>query len=681
MDSVSLLKWLEAAIPPMTFLLILWALLEPRYSQRTTTLAAVGFMVAEFAIQEVILAIGDSPELVFTLLPLTLFLPAIVCLQLLSKNRFLPTVFTWLLAILCHHLLMAMQKLPPFLQGIVRGPAGAWFWYGVLTLAAGLLLVLVFRFLRTPFLACTRDINGNWLPLLFLPLMLLSLYSYFISSTTNVVVLIMLFLTALATFLVLFRLIVSLSEEQRNRDAGVQIKALRRNYEIMQKKLELGRSYRHDMRHHLTALSALLQEGKCNEAQRYLNDWMGQITLIETENWCRNAAVNGVLSAYLAQARESGCNLDVTVTLSEEFPFDEVDLCVVLANTLENAVNACEAAPDGAPRNIKLVMTLTDQRRLTINVENSCYKSLEFNEAGFPIVPYREGHGQGLKSIAAVAEKYHGLFQCSCNQGIFSLRVVLFQTAPEPLRSHRATKVSAGIFLCLFLLNCMPALSQALESVPVMGQLIRMVDLHSYSLKWGSSGMTVQNPALDDSVQAVNGLNEQKQEFISQMQEKFIWYVSRKYQGYVAEDITYDTVRDDGSLFTLRFNATLNAGGSVEYSRYIILDKTSGQILELADLFQPEADYVFPISREIQAQMAEQINAGEADYFLPGGIWPDEECFKSIEDNQNFYINENGQLVIVFAEYEVAPGNMGNPAFIIPADVLDGILAQPSVLK
>ncbi len=680
-DSTYLFKWIEAVIPPMTFLLVLWALLETRYSQRTTTLAAAGFLIVELSVQGLILTLGDSPELVFTLLPLTFFLPAIVCLHLLSKKRFFPTVLTWLLALLCHHLLMALQKLPIFLQTDVKNPYLEWFWDVVLALAAGLLLVLVFRYLRTPFMACTWNIEGNWPTLLFLPLMLLSLYSYFLSSTSNLVVLILLFLTAMAAFLMLFRLIVSLAEEQRTRDAGLQIKTLRRNYEILQKKLELGRGYRHDMRHHLIALSALLQEGKYSEAQRYLADWKGQLTLIETENWCRNAAINGVLSSYLAQAKETGCTTDVTVTIPEELPFEEVDLCVVLANTLENAINACEAAPEGAPRNIKLVMTLTDQRRLAINAENSCYKSVEFDDEGFPVVPHRKGHGQGLKSIAAVAEKYHGLFQCGYNQNVFSLRVVLLQAATNPPKKRWATKVYAGIFLCLFLLNCMPNLSSALESIPLLGVIVRMVDLNNYSIRWGSSGITVQNPVLDDSGKAVNKLNEQKQEFISNMQENFIWYVSRKYQGYVAEDITYDTVRDDGSLFTLRFNATLNAGGSVDYSRYISLDKTSGQILELADLFQPESDYVFPISREIKAQMAEQVNAGEADYFLSGGIWPDEECFQSIDENQNFYINENGQLVIVFAEYEVAPGSMGNPEFIIPSDMLDGILAQPSALK
>jgi hypothetical protein len=104
-------------------------------------------------------------------------------------------------------------------------------------------------------------------------------------------------------------------------------------------------------------------------------------------------------------------------------------------------------------------------------------------------------------------------------------------------------------------------------------------------------------------------------------------------------------------------------------------------MLELSDLFQPETKYVSAISREIKAQMAEQNNAGTAAFFLPGGIWSDEECFQSIAPDQNFYINDENQLVIVFDEYEVAPGSMGTPEFVIPTEFLNGMLVQPSFLQ
>ena len=54
--------------------------------------------------------------------------------------------------------------------------------------------------------------------------------------------------------------------------------------------------------------------------------------------------------------------------------------------------------------------------------------------------------------------------------------------------------------------------------------------------------------------------------------------------------------------------------------------------------------------------------------------------FRSAPD-QNFYINDENQLVIVFDEYEVAPGSMGTPEFVIPTEFLNGMLVQPSFLQ
>ncbi len=682
MDSVIFLKWLEAAIPPAAFLVVLWAMLEPKRSRRTALAAAVGFLAVEAAAQGLIFALGRSPELVFTLFPLTLYLPAVVCLHLLSKNRFLPTALIWLLALLCAYLLRALQKLLDLLLGAgLSGTAWSWAFGGILLVAAALLLTLVVRFLQKPFRDCAKELEGGWPSLLFLPAMLLALYSYFLASTTSVTVLLLLFLTALAVFLVLAQLMVSLTEARRARESQRQMEALRQDYALLQKKLELGRAYRHDMRHHMTALSALLQQGDRDGAQRYVTNWQGQLTQIETNAWCRNTAINGVLSAFLTQAKDVGCTLDINASLPDTFPFEEIDLCIVLANALENAIHACQEAPQDVPRQIKLELALTDQRRLTICVENTCCRPVEFDSGGFPVAGHREGHGQGLHSIAAVAEKYHGLFQCDYHNELFTLRVVLLDSADAPKKPSRVPAVCAGVFLCLLLVNCMPAAADALEAVPVLGQIIRVVDLRSYALGWGDTGLNVQEPVLEGDNAAVDELNAEKDAFLAQMQERFLEYAARKYQGYVAEDITYDVIREDDALFILRFQATLNAGGSVDYSRYIVLDKGAGQVLALSDLFVPEANYLFPISREIKAQMAEQEKAGEGTYFLPGGIWAEEECFQSIDPDQGFYINESGQLVIVFGEYEVAPGSMGEPEFVIPTDVLDGLLAQPSILS
>jgi len=673
MEGIILQKWLEAVIPPIVFLLILWAMLEPRGTRRAVYVTAIGFVAAEVVFQGMLYIISGSPELAFTQFPLTLYIPAIICIHILSRNGFQPTALIWLLGLLCVEILSAQRTL---LTSVTKSVAGGWWALGGELIGAIVLMVLVYRHFRAPFRECAKLLEGGWPALIFLPVMLLALYSYFLASTTDTTALVLLFLTALAALLALGRLMYYLAGERRAKESQWEAETLRRECELLQKKLELGRSSRHDIRHHITALTALLQQGDDAGAMRYIAGVQGQLAQIETETWSRNTAVNGVLLVYLAQAREAGCALEVEVSLPEELPFEEIDLCVVLANALENAIHACEAAPAGAPREIKLNIALTGQHRLTFEIENSCIEPVTFDSAGFPVVPRRAGHGQGLRSIAAVVKKYHGLFQCEYTDGRFKLRGVLLDSVEEPEERRRVPAVCAGIFLTIFLINCMPATADALEAVPVLGEVIRVTDLRTYALRWGDTGVTVEAPELEGSAALLEEVAQERDAFQKQMQEEFLTYVGRKYQGYAAEDITYEVKRDDEALYTLCFRATLNAGGSIDYSRYITVDKGTGEILELPDLFLPDANYQFPISREIKAQMSERMKAGEGNYFLPGGTWPEEDCFESIAPDQNFYINEDGQIVIVFGEYEVGPGSMGEPEFEIPAEVVDGILAK-----
>lgn len=676
------IKWLEGLVPPAVFLLTLWLLLEPKCSSSAARRALAGFLGLELAVQCGIYALSGSPELVLTLLSLTFYLPAIVGAHLLSKQRFLPTAVGWLLALLCQHLLLAGQKIVALLAGYLSGTAWATALAVVLVLAAAGLAAAVRRWVQQPFRASARALEAQWPSLFVLPVMLLVLHSYFLSTASSLTTLLLLLLTALAAFWTMARLMSALAAEEQAREFQTQMEALRRDYELLRKKLELGRRYRHDQRHHMRALSALLQEGRADAALDYVAGWQGQLTRIESRSWCKNAAVNAVLSSYVTQAEEAGCSLEATVALPEVLPVEELDLCVTLANALENAIHACQAQPEDAARKIRLKLTLTDGRRLVLHVENSCAQAVTFDSDGFPVTARRPGHGQGLRSIAAVAGKYHGVFRCDYKDGVFSLRMVLPDAAGQPRRSRRAPAVCTGVFLVLFLLNCMPSLAQALESVPVLGGAVRVVDLRSYSWSWGGTGISGEEPVLDGGRSAVDALEAQRAAFVARMQNAFIAQAARKYQGYAAQEIGYEVVRDDDALFILRFQATLNAGSSVDYHSHVVLDKGTQQVLALSDLFLPEANYVFPISREIKAQMAEQMNADTGDYFLPGGIWPEEDCFQSIDpEGQDFYISGDGQLVIAFAEYEVAPGSMGAPEFTIPTDLLEGLLAQPSLLR
>lgn len=259
----------------------------------------------------------------------------------------------------------------------------------------------------------------------------------------------------------------------------------RQDYDALCQKMEVGRIYRHDMRHHLAAVEGLLQQGDCQGALHYVRSLSGGLADLTEPARCANSAVNAVLTAYLVQAANAGCTVESDLRIPMDLPFEDTDLCVILANTLENAIHACQELPEDQ-RNIKLRMELTENRRLLISMENPCARPVSFRPDSLPEGPQREGHGLGLQSVKRVADKYGGLFRCEWDQGRFLLRTVLVPPADPgaPGRKRRPgwpAAVITALLILLIALNCVPALADALEAVPLLGWLVRAVDWRTYA--------------------------------------------------------------------------------------------------------------------------------------------------------------------------------------------------------
>lgn len=144
-------------------------------------------------------------------------------------------------------------------------------------------------------------------------------------------------------------------------------------------------------------------------------------------------------------------------------------------------------------------------------------------------------------------------------------------------------------------------------------------------------------------------------------------------ESYSGIYMDYEVVMDTDTWFTLKINVSEIAGSGTQYQYYYHIDKTTGEIASLRDLFQENADYVTPISRNIKKQMQEVMAADESKIY-----WIDSEDemgfqFEAIKEDQNFYLNDAGQIVICFDEYEVAPGYMGLVEFAVDDEAVKGI--------
>ena len=235
------------------------------------------------------------------------------------------------------------------------------------------------------------------------------------------------------------------------------------------------------------------------------------------------------------------------------------------------------------------------------------------------------------------------------------------------------------IFFSLVILpNASVAYEQALEEIPVIGHIVKVVTIRNYFYEDDNHELDIEVPKIvDEGNKAesddINGEIEQlKNTLIDRFYDDLGEYGK---DSHFSTDMSYDVITNTESWFTLRINVTETAASSNQYYRFYHIDRNKNQIIYLKDLFTND-NYIDVISTEIQNQMIQQMEKDNSVQY-----WLDEEDnlgenFAAISPTQNYYWDEEGNLVIVFDKYEIAPGSMGTPEFVISRNVLKNILKE-----
>ena len=180
--------------------------------------------------------------------------------------------------------------------------------------------------------------------------------------------------------------------------------------------------YRHDMRHHLALIGGYLADGDIEKAEKYIRLAQADIENITPNHYCENNTVNLILSSFAAQAKKNGVAFSVDAQLPQALSISETELCALLSNGLENAIEAAAQADDEQFRKAR-ISCQTHKGNLLIFIENSFTGEVAM-ENGLP-QSIREGHGFGVKSMAMIAEKSNGYCSFEAKGEIFTLRIVL----------------------------------------------------------------------------------------------------------------------------------------------------------------------------------------------------------------------------------------------------------------
>lgn len=188
-----------------------------------------------------------------------------------------------------------------------------------------------------------------------------------------------------------------------------------------QMRYEQTKAFRHDIANHLSVLDGLLNSEKLDESKAYLQKLKTTSTSLSFPYQTGNPVVDILLSEKLGLAKE--IIAEVSLLLPRPCGIDDFDLCVIFANALDNAINACRSI-EGAKS-----IRISGERQgdfYMLAFENTCSDE--------PLPPA----GTGLSNIKAVVEKYHGAMLTEKSGQQFSLNVLLnISLHPESISNQK----------------------------------------------------------------------------------------------------------------------------------------------------------------------------------------------------------------------------------------------------
>ena len=246
-------------------------------------------------------------------------------------------------------------------------------------------------------------------------------------------------------------------------------------------------------------------------------------------------------------------------------------------------------------------------------------------------------------------------------------------------RNIRHLITAASVVVVVGVININPTFANTLEEIPVIGSVVKVVNFANYKIKEGTYEASIKVPKIEglDNKDLEYKLNAKFKEDGEKLYKQYLEEVKELKDSASSEhkssESWYEVKSDNDKILSIVIYNYQAQGSSNISRKFYNIDKKNQTVLTLEGMFKND-DYIKKISDNIKEQMQEQMKKDENKYYWLNDEIIGDENFKAIKKDQGFYINNNGELVICFDKYEVAPGYMGLIEFTIPKDVIKELL-------
>lgn len=182
------------------------------------------------------------------------------------------------------------------------------------------------------------------------------------------------------------------------------------------------RAWRHDYHNHIQALQASMALGRYEEVNAYLRQLNDDLTQVDTSVKTGRVMVDAILNGKINIATQNGIPVNAKATIPEGVPVSDVELCVIIGNLLDNAVEENKKLPS-QERFIRIYVGRKNTQ-LYLAVTNAAGKKHARRGSLFPSSKGGD-HGFGLARVESVVTKYGGIFAADSEDGGFTVEILL----------------------------------------------------------------------------------------------------------------------------------------------------------------------------------------------------------------------------------------------------------------
>jgi len=192
------------------------------------------------------------------------------------------------------------------------------------------------------------------------------------------------------------------------------------------------RGWRHDYHNHIQTMKALNLQARniscenpyLQQLDDYLNNLNQDLTMVDTVLKTGNIMVDAILNSKISLIKSKGISVSAKAVVPAVLSISEVDLCAMIGNLLDNAMEACMRQSEDSEKYIRIFLG-TMKGQLYLSIYNSVGSGIRKSGKNYISSKNSPSHGFGLMRVDRIADKYDGYVNRQNEEGVFATEIML----------------------------------------------------------------------------------------------------------------------------------------------------------------------------------------------------------------------------------------------------------------